>query len=271
MTWEKHKITYKNGKTLRLDGEEYIVEELDLSKYQSQDFVEVQIEKGKIISIRFPPGMEPEGPSKVETPKEPETEISGTVGIITDKGIKISDGMYHLNGVDISQIKVGYDVKAVVSGSYLISIVHTPKPQEPKKGSGKIVSICLAPLEMTYEYTYTPPGEEKKTNKCSFNAFSHDAVEQMKEFKVGDWVSVTYTRQGKVQTLETIVKKTSFKGSYSAPDPRALYYQALSEPVLSVVKPSFKVNPSREEALSDLVFYLDCLDGAVQKVQGVKI
>jgi hypothetical protein len=169
--------------------------------------IEAITQGGKLISLKFPPGNEIETISKIDGPKEPEKEISGEVSLLVESAIKIGGEIYHINGVDVNEIKVGYDVKAVVSGDYLVSIVHTPKPKEPKKGGGKIVSICFAPLELTYEYSYTPPGEEKKTNRCSFNAFSLDAVEQMKQFKVGDNVSVTYSQQGKTKKLETIGKK----------------------------------------------------------------
>jgi len=76
--WEKFKITYlsKDLKTVRLNGDEYGCSHLDMTKYQSQDLVEVQIEKGKIVAIQFPPGLEPSQPSKTEIKKRMVEEVA---------------------------------------------------------------------------------------------------------------------------------------------------------------------------------------------------
>jgi hypothetical protein len=76
--WEKFKITYlsKDLKTVRLNGDEYGASHLDMTKYQSQDLVEVQIDKGKIVAIRFPPGLEPSQPSKTEIEKQMVEEVA---------------------------------------------------------------------------------------------------------------------------------------------------------------------------------------------------
>lgn len=76
--WEKLKITHlsKDLKSVRLNGDEYDVSHLDMTKYQSQDLVEVQIEKGRIIDIRFPPGLEPTQPSKTEIEKQMVEEVA---------------------------------------------------------------------------------------------------------------------------------------------------------------------------------------------------
>ena len=76
--WEKFKITYlsKDLKTVRLNGDEYGCSHLDMTKYQSQDLVEVQIEKGKIVAIQFPPGLEPSQPSKTEIEKRMVEEVA---------------------------------------------------------------------------------------------------------------------------------------------------------------------------------------------------
>ncbi|HWQ66266.1 MAG TPA: hypothetical protein VN372_05280 [Methanospirillum sp.] len=74
--WIRVKIAYlpQNKKTIRLlyneHNDEYYSDHLDLSQYQSGDFVDVNIEHGRIVGIQFPPGMEPPAPVKpAEPPK----------------------------------------------------------------------------------------------------------------------------------------------------------------------------------------------------------
>jgi len=81
MSMEKHRITYisNDKKTMRLDGEEYRADHLDLTPYQYGDIVEADIEKGKILSLQFPPGLEPSQPSKAEVEKKLVEEASQKV------------------------------------------------------------------------------------------------------------------------------------------------------------------------------------------------
>lgn len=81
MSFEKHRITYisSDKKLTRLDGDEYRTEHLDLTPYQYGDIVEADIEKGKILLLRFPPGLEPSHPSKAEVEKKLVEEVAQKV------------------------------------------------------------------------------------------------------------------------------------------------------------------------------------------------
>lgn len=153
--WEKYKITYlsKDLKTVRLNGDEYGCSHLDMIKYQSQDLVEVQIDKGKIIAIRFPPGLEPTQPSKNEVEKKLVEEAAnkqekqyhivyiGDGNVILSKGVEGDEKKYPLKDKALKYYKSFHngDLVGVKFDDNMASVLNLWKVNEdgtrPEKNS----------------------------------------------------------------------------------------------------------------------------------------
>lgn len=257
MAYEKYRIKSisqsgiwlmdKNG----FQAEYVIPPDIDCSHLASGTDTEFDIQDGKIVGLKN---------------SEEIKKITGYVGLIVEKAVQVDGILYTRNGLVLPEdVKTGFFVEATVQGDTLKSIHRTQAPEKPpekKKGSGKIIVLTLEPPHLEYEYSYTPPGEEKKTNTSKYDLFSEKALEQLRAFKVGDWVSVRYSKKSGKFTLECIEKKVF--PSKATIDPKITLESSLAGPAMQFFLFCKEHDISKAERDSDWKEYLNLIKTGVQ-------
>jgi hypothetical protein len=263
MSFEKFRINSVNQKSIWMTDKngfqaEYIIpKDVDCSDLISGTEAHFEIKDGKITER-----------------KKPET-ITGYVGLIVEKSVKIDERFFLRNGMEIpEEIRAGVFVEAMVNGETLISIIkaHAPeKPPEMKKGSGKITALVQEPPHLEYEYSWTPQGEEKKTNISKFDLFSDEALEQIKGFRVGDWVTVQYSKKNGKLTLECIEKKVWNNKNGLSLDPKTTRESFLSGPAMQYLLYCKDHSISGKDMEAGWVEYLNLIKSGEKELAGVGV
>jgi hypothetical protein len=151
-------------------------------RFKPGEYIDVLIQGGKIKTLAYPPGKDSPEQKQIQQPES--KEITGDIGIITEKAVQIGNDFYKLNGVVLDgTIQKGRRVKAEVAGENLRSIKDLNIPPRIKEISKGFVVV-----------TGTTEGEKKYT-------LVEKAAQFWTSFKAGDMINFACQGPDKIKNM----------------------------------------------------------------------
>ena len=139
--------------------------------------------------------------------------LSGTISRIEGNAIVIGKDSLYINNADVTGVKLFDIVEYEKDGPNLKSIktvTTSTVAKEVKSGGGKIIQIDPSKPYLEYSYFY-----QGNTVSSKFYHFSESVKQKLSQFKIGDEISVSFSKIGDKKTLDDIGPKQAKKGGGS--------------------------------------------------------